>query len=102
MNFDKLIDCIETDYNNWCERANIKYKRDYVYTIELGRKYAKIVKDDGQKSVWGFVQLVDDKKFRKGDILMAAGWQGPARNKARGNVLDETFDMVNWTGPAYL
>ena len=102
MNLDKLIDCIENDYNNWCERANIKYKRDYVYTVEMGRKYAKIVKDDGQKSVWGFVQLVDDKKFRAGDILKPAGYNAPARNKARGNVLDEDFSMVNWTGPAYL
>lgn len=102
MNFEKLFNCIEADYKNWCERANIKHGRDYKFTAQLGRKYAKIIKDDGQKSVWGFVQLVDDKKFRKGDILMAAGWQGPARNKARGNVLDETFNMVRWTGPDYL
>jgi hypothetical protein len=42
--------------------------------------------------------LRDDAKFKKGDILMAASWNAPARNFARGNVLDKTFDRVRWTG----
>jgi hypothetical protein len=52
--------------------------------------------------VWGFIQKEDDKKFRAGDILKAASWAAPARNKARGNVLDEDFSWVRWTGPEYL
>jgi hypothetical protein len=32
---------------------------------------------------------------------MAAGWAGPARNKARGNVLEGGFG-IEWTGPRYL
>ena len=71
--------------------------------VKEGKKYIKIEKQLGsQTMVWGFVVGVDtDKKFRKGDILMAAGFNAPARNKPRGNVLDNDFD-VTWSGPKYL
>jgi hypothetical protein len=71
--------------------------------VEEGRKYFKIIKRLGnQDCVWGFVVAVDnDKKFRKGDILMAAGYNAPARNSARGNILDGGY-TVRWTGPLYL
>ena len=42
-----------------------------------------------------------DKKFKKGDVLKAAGFHAPARNAPRGNVLDGGFN-INWTGPLYL
>ena len=35
------------------------------------------------------------------DLLKPAGWNAPARNKPRGNVLEGGFP-VNWTGPLYL
>ena len=71
--------------------------------VEEGRKYLKIVKQLGnQKMVWGFIVKKDDKKFRAGDILKAASWSAPARNKARGNILDDDFSWVRWTGPEYL
>jgi len=55
-----------------------------------------------QNSVWGFVVNVDDDKmFRKGDILKAAGYNAPARNKPRGNILDGGY-QIRWTGPLYL
>ena len=41
------------------------------------------------------------KKFKKGDILKAAGWNAPARNAARGNILDGGY-AINWTGACYL
>ena len=44
----------------------------------------------------------DDKKFKAGDILKAAGYNAPARNQARGNILEGNFSWVQWTGPAYL
>ena len=71
--------------------------------VEEGRKYLKIVKKLGnQEMVWGFIVKKDDAKFRAGDILKAASWAAPARNKARGNILDEDFSWVRWTGPEYL
>ena len=72
---------------------------DDILEVKYGKKYIKIISD---RSVWGFiVNTDDDKKFRKGDILKAAGWNAPARNAARGNILDGGY-CVQWTGPLYL
>lgn len=69
-------------------------------SASVGKKYIRIMKDG---SAWGFVVATDDdKKFKRGDILKAAGWSTPARNRARGNVLDGDFSWVKWTGPEYL
>ena len=68
------------------------------FTIKQGKKYIKIIRDNG---VWGFiVNTDDDKLFKKGDILKAAGYNAPARNAARGNIFEEF--SVAWTGPHYL
>ena len=70
------------------------------FTITYGKKYIKITEKGG--SVKAFVVGVDnDKKFRKGDILKPAGWAAPARNAARGNILEGNY-TINWTGPLYL
>ena len=70
--------------------------------IHTGKKYIKIVRNDGQSMVWGFIVNTDnDSKFKRGDILKPAGWAAPARNKARGNVFED-LSWVQWTGPAYL
>ena len=69
------------------------------FDIRYGKKYIKIVCGN---SVAAFVVGVDnDKKFKKGDILKPAGYAAPARNAARGNVLDGGYP-INWTGPLYL
>jgi hypothetical protein len=69
-------------------------------TYKTGSKYIKVFSEGG--SVWGFVVNTDnDKKFRKGDILKAAGYAAPARNAARGNILDGGY-TIRWTGPLYL
>ena len=73
-----------------------EYNREISYSA--GSKYVKIVTGN---SVWGFVVRVhNDKKFRFGDILKAAGWKTPARNFSRGNVVDGNFGGVSWTGAA--
>lgn len=70
--------------------------------FEEGRKYIKVTKkiSENQTHVWGFIMKDDDQKFKKGDILMAASWASPARNKARGNIFEDY--AVRWTGPHYL
>jgi len=67
--------------------------------FDEGSKYVKVVTGG---SVWGFIVKGKDAKFQPGDILKAASWATPARNKARGNVLNGDFSWVKWTGPAYL
>ena len=69
------------------------------FEIKEGTKYIKLVRKNN--GVWGFIVNTDkDKKFKYGDILMAAGYNAPARNKARGNIFEDY--SVAWTGPHYL
>ena len=78
-----------------------KMNADFIdgFDIRYGKKYIKIVCNN---SVAAFVVGVDnDKKFKKGDILKPAGYAAPARNAARGNILDGNYP-INWTGPMYL
>jgi len=75
----------------------------------IGRKYCKIVEctlergpGSGQMRVWGFVNMVEGK-FIIGDVLMAASFNAPATNKARGNLLDGySVTSSNMYGPGYL
>ena len=66
------------------------------YTV--GQKYIKVISESG--SVSGFiVNTENDKKCALGDILKPAGWRGPAKNVARGNILERNFSRLRWTGP---
>jgi hypothetical protein len=66
--------------------------------VSEGKKYIKIVQDTG---VFAFVMKEDSGRFKKGDILKAAGYNKPALNSARGNVL-EGGSAIQWTGPLYM
>jgi hypothetical protein len=66
--------------------------------IREGKKYIKIVQDTG---VFCFIVKEDFKHFKKGDVLKAAGYNAPALNSARGNVLAGNYP-IQWTGPLYL
>ena len=62
------------------------------------KKYIKVVQENG---VFCFIVKEDFKHFKKGDILKAAGYNAPALNQPRGNVLTGNY-MIQWTGPLYL
>ena len=66
--------------------------------VSQGKKYIKIVQDTG---VFCFIAKEDFKHFKKGDILKAAGYNAPALNSARGNVLSGNY-AIQWTGPLYM
>jgi len=66
--------------------------------VTQGKKYIKVVHDYG---VFCFIAKEDFKHFKKGDILKAAGWNAPALNSPRGNVLTGNYP-IQWTGPLYL
>lgn len=107
QNLEKLLDVIKYDYAQFMDRGQ---KNDTVtdtmiesfnkgLRIEEGRKFIKVIT---QNSVWGFIVKKGDAKFKEGDILKAASWAAPAKNQARGNVIDGDFSWVKWTGPKYL
>jgi|TARA_R110001592_G_scaffold330921_1_gene613349 hypothetical protein len=104
----ELMVNIQQDYYNWWSRRDSSLSESQLKMIEefnegliskQGNKYIKII---AKNSVWGFiVNTENDKKFKLGDILKPAGWAAPARNAARGNILDGGYD-IQWTGPKYL
>jgi len=108
-NIEKLFELINRDYANFMYNSGIDGSKEVAdrmikefaesLRVEEGRKYIKVIKDN---SVWGFIVKKDDDKFKAGDILKAAGWRTPARNRARGNVIEADFSWVRWTGPAYI
>ena len=66
--------------------------------VSFGKKFIKIVQDTG---VFAFVMKEDSGRFKKGDIPKAAGYNKPALNSPRGNVLTGNY-AIQWTGPLYL
>jgi len=94
----KMIDAMVLDYSkgNNNERMFNEYK-DGFKTI-VGQKFIKVTCNN---SVKAFVVKADDGKFKMGDILKPASWRAPAKNSARGNVLEAGY-AIQWTGPLYL
>ena len=102
---DNLMNAMIEDYTGMSKSSSSDIKNEmnkrYVEGLVAtkGKKYWKIIQDDSATSF--IVAVDDDKKFKKGDILMAASWNAPARNRARGNVIDGGYG-INWTGAEYL
>ena len=115
---NKTADTLEQGINNMMAGAKADYKRwstnahgeqsqwakdsvndwDSKTRIKEGKKYIKVAQDTG---VFCFIAKEDFKHFKKGDILKAAGYNAPALNSARGNVLSGNY-AIQWTGPLYL
>ena len=111
---EAVLEAMRKDYKRWSDRcarhessahySKIKNEMEEEYCnglrVEENRRYWKITSSKGsQTSVSGFIVKAGDKKFLEGDMLKAAGWAAPARNFARGNVLDGyKVDEVRWTG----
>jgi hypothetical protein len=113
MAVDKLLNRMQTNYAEWTLRSLRNEEGDLSQfaakrigqfaeglSISFGRNYIKIISaDENQRTVNGFIN-VKNKSFKFGDLLMAAGWAGPATNFARGNIFDENTwtKSVRWTG----
>ena len=107
---NKLLENIKEDYINWSTHNGKKEISSYTQgvldnfddnvQVKHGKKYIKIV-GGISSGVWGFIVATDNHpKFKKGDILKAAGYNNPATNAARGNVFEDY--TIRWTGPLYL
>ena len=66
--------------------------------VDIGKKFIKVVQGNG---VFAFIVKEDTDKFKKGDILKPAGFNAPAKNSARGNILSGNY-YIQWTGPLYM
>ena len=98
---NEYLDFIKKEYTRWMiqcrtdvrERMTEEFQKSVRF--EQGSKYIKVI---AGTSVHSFICLKDNGKFKKGDILKAAGWSSPARNFARGNVIAKQFGQTRWTG----
>lgn len=113
-NLDAYVDHILNDYRNvWCKRYTTiddvpddiakrtaqEMKDRFQIEVIPGSKYIKIVHKSGtSRSVHSFICIRNMGKFKQGDILKAASWAAPARNFARGNILDCNFSHIRWMG----
>ena len=102
-----LMNGAKEDYHKWSSHGKEQIssytqeqlaKWDDSISIREGKKYIKVVRDNG---VFCFISKIDFKHFKKGDILKAAGYNAPALNQPRGNVLTGNY-AIRWTGPLYL
>ena len=101
-----MMNGAKEDYARWSTKGDdmSSYSKEQLakwddsISIREGKKYIKIVRDNG---VFCFISKIDFKHFKKGDILKAAGYNAPALNQPRGNVLKGNYP-IQWTGPLYL
>ena len=103
---DNMMNGAKEDYIKWSTMGGKElsgYCKEQVdawddkIKVKAGQKYIKIVRDN---SVFAFVNI-NNPKFKKGDIFKPAGYNKPALNQARGNVLEGNY-AIQWTGPLYL
>lgn len=93
------LEHIKQDYINWGTRGAVRDQmiEEFCAKVryEVGSKYIKVI---AGSSVHSFIVRQPDGKFKAGDILKPASWRAPAKNFARGNIFDKTFDRIRWTG----
>jgi len=88
------------DYNKWVAQSptevRIRMAKQFEDGLryEIGSKYIKIISNSSAHS---FI-VKKDGKFKQGDILKAASWSAPATNFIRGNILNNQYGVIAWTG----
>ncbi len=126
MKLSELVEEVNSEQNllelvqNLCDglteslHAAYKHTANDYYDYSVGKKYIKIISNGSQRSVWGFINIsefVKERKmtneikkvtFKEGDVLMPAGWNTPALNAPRGNLLEGYSAHGNMYGPGYL
>jgi len=72
----------------------------YQVSFDRGRKFLKVVSNSwSSRAVHSFICIKEHDGWKYGDILKAASWAQPAKNFARGNVLDtDSYKNHRWVG----
>lgn len=107
---NRYLEAIKADYADWQKVRNVpltdlelqlraKMEKEFNEGLRIteGQQYFKVISGSG---VHSFIVKEDGVKFKRGDILKAASWNAPAKNRARGNIYDQY--RILWTGTGYL
>ena len=99
---DDYADYLKANYN---ARGYSRPDRQLTVEFDIGSKFIKVIighTGDSQRSSHSFIVLGEYKgaknTFKHGDILKSASWRAPAKNFARGNILDNNYGTISWAG----
>ena len=99
---DDYADYLKANYN---ARGYSRPDRQLTVEFDVGSKFIKVIvghTGDTSRSSHSFIVLGEYKgaknTFKHGDILKSASWRAPAKNFARGNILDNNYGTISWAG----
>lgn len=99
MGVFKELDLAMQEYADHLRSTYGSEPENYTVEFDAGSKYIKVISVcRGSRSSHSFIVVKPDAKFKFGDILKSASWKSPAKNFARGNVLEGTFKNIRWCG----
>ena len=106
---DEYADYLKADYDSRTASSPYKSNRKLVVEFDMGNKFIKVIVGhstdgvpDTSRSSHSFIVVGEYKgaknTFKHGDILKSASWRAPAKNFARGNVLEKSYGSISWCG----
>ena len=102
MALDEYADYLKANYN---QRGYSRPDRQLTVEFDMGSKFIKVIvghTGDTQRSSHSFIVVGEYKgaknTFKHGDILKSASWRAPAKNFARGNIMENSYGTISWAG----
>ena len=102
MALDEYADYLKANYN---ARGYSRPDRQLTVEFDMGSKFIKVIighTGDTQRSSHSFIVIGEYKgvknTFKHGDILKSASWRAPAKNFARGNIMENSYGSISWAG----
>jgi hypothetical protein len=102
MALDEYADYLKANYN---ARGYSRPDRQLTVEFDMGSKFIKVIvghTGDTQRSSHSFIVVGEYKgaknTFKHGDILKSASWRAPAKNFARGNIMENSYGTISWAG----
>ena len=102
MALDEYADYLKANYN---ARGYSRPDRQLTVEFDMGSKFIKVIvghTGDTQRSSHSFIVIGEYKgaknTFKHGDILKSASWKAPAKNFARGNIMENSYGTISWAG----